>query len=66
MLVGSKYRGVMYQKDWEVLDNLWPAIVSAQKSEKQSIVQLYASVADGLRYLDAIALSHTVCIPFDT
>ena len=48
VLLGTKVKCLLVRHDWEALQHLWPALLSAQHSEKPSIATLLAQLVDAI------------------
>uniref|UniRef100_A0A6A7FWP5 Proteasome activator complex subunit 4A-like isoform X1 n=2 Tax=Hirondellea gigas TaxID=1518452 RepID=A0A6A7FWP5_9CRUS len=60
VLLGSKCKCLLLKKMWPGLQHLWPALLTAQHSEKPSIATLISQLTDNvLRYTEILAFSDT-------
>ncbi len=47
-MLGQQKRSLMTKRSWEIIAEVWPKIVTAQHSEKPSVLKLIDDIADKL------------------
>ncbi|KAF2365248.1 Proteasome activator Blm10 mid region [Trinorchestia longiramus] len=61
VLLGAKCKGLVVRREWLALEKLWPALVSAQHSEKPSIANLLSQLLDNiLKFSELISVEQKV------
>ncbi|XP_068219564.1 proteasome activator complex subunit 4-like isoform X1 [Palaemon carinicauda] len=61
VLLGKQNKSLMVRRDWESLNMLWPAVISAKHSEKPSIIKLMNAISDSIYYyMELFAIYHKV------
>jgi proteasome activator subunit 4 len=67
VLLGPKQNPLVTRHDWEMLMNLWPAIVRTKPSEKLSVIRLMESVVESVhKHFPTITISLQVSAMLST
>jgi proteasome activator subunit 4 len=63
VLLGPKQNPLVTRHDWEMLMNLWPAIVRSKPSEKLSVIRLMENIVESVhKHFPTITISLEVSL----